>query len=121
MTKYIPVSANSVQVNKLARHDASIVEYMFSESILHSNDSQIIMHHSVLLQAFEAKVISAGQSIFGVLDSDSEMLRQVWEDLSLLIRSDYTITMSNINTSSESTFRVVKDLQLNFNTSKVSL
>ena len=81
-------------------------------------------HHSVLLRSLEAKIVRTGQSILGVLDLGSEIVampKWVWEDLGLPVRSDHVMTMSNANTSTESTLSIVENLRLDFSASKICL
>ena len=49
------------------------------------------------------------------------MPKQVWEDLGLLVWSDHVMTMSNANTSTESTLGVVENLHLDFSASEICL
>ena len=49
------------------------------------------------------------------------MPRPVWEDLGLPVWSDHVMTMSNANTSTESTISVVENLCLDFGASEVLL
>ena len=81
-------------------------------------------HHSVPLRSLEAKIVGTGRSILRVLDSGSKivaMLKRVWEDLSLPVWSDHVMTMSNTNTSTESTLGIVENLCLDFGASKICL
>ena len=83
-----------------------------------------MVHHSVLLRSLEAKIVGTGQSILRVLDSGSEIVtmpKQVWEDLGLPVWSDHVMTMSNTNTSTESTLNVVENLHLDFSASEICL
>ena len=49
------------------------------------------------------------------------MPKQVWEGLGLPVRLDHVMTMSNANTSTESTIGVVKNLTLDFGAGEVYL
>jgi len=49
------------------------------------------------------------------------MPKRVWEDLGLPVRSDHVMTMSNANTSTESTLGVVENLRLDFGAGEVCL
>ena len=49
------------------------------------------------------------------------MPKRVWEGLGLPVRSDHVMTMSNTNTSTESTIGVVKNLALDFGAGEVYL
>ena len=112
MAKCIPVSTNTVQVNELAGHDAGEVDRAFGDCMHRSDDGLIVAHHSVLLRSLEAKIFGTGQSILRVLDSGSKIVampKQVWEDLSLPVWSDHVMTMSNANTSTESTLGIVEN------------
>ena len=76
------------------------------------------------LWSLEAKIVRTSWSILGVFDSGSEIVampKQVWEDLSLLVQSDHVMTMSNANTSTESTLGIVENLHLDFGASKICL
>ena len=89
-----------------------------------SDDGLIVAHHSVPLRSLEAKIVGTGQSILGVLDSGSEIVampKWVWEDLGLPVRSDHVMTMSNANTSTESTLGIVENLRLDFGAGKICL
>ena len=82
--KHIPISTNTVQVNKLAGHDPGVVDRAFGSCVHHSDDGLIIAHHSIPLWSLEAKIIQTGRTILGVLDSGSEIVampKRVWEDL----------------------------------------
>ena len=81
-------------------------------------------HHSVPLRSLEAKIVSTGWSILGVLDLGSEIVampKRVWEDLSLPVWSDHVMMMSNANTSTESTLGIVENLCLDFGAGKICL
>ena len=81
-------------------------------------------HHSVPLRSLEAKIVGTGRSILGVLDSGSEIVampKRVWEDLSLPVQSDHVMTMSNANTSTESTLGIVENLRLDFGAGEICL
>ena len=124
MAKCIPVSTNTVQVNELAGHDPGEVDQVFGDRTHQSDDGLIVVHHSVPLQSLEAKIVGTGRSILGVLDSGSKivaMSKRVWEDLGLLVRSDHVMTMSNANTSTESTLGIVENLHLDFGASEICL
>ena len=124
MAKRIPVSTNTVQVNKLTRRDPGKVDRAFGNRMHRSDDGLIMVHHSVLLRSLEAKIVGTSQSILGVLDSGSEIVampKQVWEDLGLPVRSDHVMTMSNTNTSTESTLGVVENLCLDFGAGEICL
>ena len=74
-------------------------------------------HHSVPLWSLEAKIVRTGWSILRVLDLGSEIVampKWVWEDLGQPVRSDHVMTMSNANTSTESTLGVVENLHMDF-------
>ena len=71
MAKCIPVSTNTVQVNELTGRDPSKVDRAFGDCVHQSDDGLIVVHHSVLLQSLEAKIVRTGWSILGVLDSVS--------------------------------------------------
>ena len=82
------------------------------------------MHHSVPLCSIEAKVVGTSRTINAVLDSGSEIVampKRVWEGLGLPVRSDHVMTMSNANTSTESTIGVVENLALDFGAGEVYL
>ena len=49
------------------------------------------------------------------------MPKQMWEDLGLLVQSDHVMTMSNANTSTESTLGVVENLRLDFSAGEICL
>jgi hypothetical protein len=122
--KRIPVSANTVQVNELAGRDPGEVDRTFGDRVHRSDDGLIVAHHSVPLRSLEAKIVGTGRSILGVLDSGSEIVampKRVWEDLGLPVRSDHVMTMSNANTSTESTLGVVENLRLDFGAGEVCL
>ena len=122
--KCIPVSTNTIQVNELAGHDPGEVDRAFGDHMHRSEDGLIVVHHSVLLWSLEAKIVGTGWSILGVLDSGSEivaMSKQVREDLGLPVQSDHVMTMSNANTSTESTFSVVENLHLDFSAGEICL
>ena len=124
MAKCIPVSTNTVQVNELAGHDPGEVDQVFGDRTHQSDDGLIVVHHSVPLQSLEAKIVRTSRSILGVLDSGSEIVampKRVWEDLGLLVRSDHVMTMSNANTSTESTLGVVENLRLDFGAGEICL
>ena len=124
MAKCIPVSTNTVQVNELAGHDPSEVDQAFNDHMHRSDNRLIVTHHSVPLWSLEAKIVGTGWSILGVLDSGSEIVampKQVWEDLGLPAWSDHVMTMSNTNTSTESTLSVVENLRLDFSASEICL
>ena len=124
MAKHIPVSTNTVQVNELARHDPGEVDQAFGDRVHRSDDGLIVAHHSVPLQSLEAKIVGTGWSILRVLDSGSKIVampKWVWEDLSLPVRSNHVMTMSNANTSTESTLSVVENLCLDFGASEICL
>ena len=124
MAKCIPVSANTVQVNKLAGHDPGEIDRAFGDHVHRSDNGLIMVHHSVLLQSLEAKIVGTGQSILRVLDLGSEivtMSKWVWEGLSLLVQSDHVMTMSNANTSTESTLGMVENLHLDFSAGEICL
>ena len=72
--KHIPISTNTVQVNKLAGRDPRAVDRAFGSCVHHSDDGLIIAHHSVPLQSLEVKIIGTGRTILGVLDSGSEII-----------------------------------------------
>ena len=62
--------------------------------------------------------------INAVLDSGSEIVtmpKRVWEGLGLPVQSDHVMTMSNANTSTESTIGVVENLTLDFSAREVYL
>ena len=123
-TKRIPVSTNTVQVNELAGRDPGKVDQAFSDRVHRSDDGLIVAHHSVPLRSLEAKIVGTGQSILGVLDLGSEIVampKRVWEDLGLLVQSDHIMTMSNANTSTESTLGIVENLRLDFGAGKICL
>ena len=124
MAKRIPVSTNTIQVNELAGRDPGEVDRAFSDH-MHRSDNRLIMaHHSVPLRSLEAKIVGTGRSILGVLDSGSEIVampKRVWEDLGLLVRSNHVMTMSNANTSTESTLGVVENLRLDFSAGEICL
>ena len=89
-----------------------------------SDDGLIMVHHSVLLRSLEAKIVRTSQSILGVLDSGFEIVtmpKRVWEDLGLPVRSDHVMTMSNTNTSTESTLGIVENLHLDFGAGEICL
>ena len=92
---------------------------------MHQSDDRLIMvHHSVLLQSLEAKIVRTGWSILRVLDLGSEIVampKWVWEDLGLPVRSDHVMMMSNANTSTESTLGAVENLCLDFGTGEICL
>ena len=122
--KHIPVSTKTVQVNELAGHDPGKVDRAFGDHVHQSDDGLIMAHHSVLLQSLEAKIGRTSWSILRVLDSGSKIVampKRVWKDLSLLVRSDHVMTMSNANTSTESTLGIVENLRLDFSASKIGL
>ena len=81
-------------------------------------------HHSVPLRSLEAKIVGTGWSILGVLDLGSKIVampKRGWEDLGLPIRSDHVMTMSNTNTSTESTLGIVENLCLDFSAGEFCL
>ena len=122
--KHIPVSTNTVQVNELAGRDPSEVDRAFDDRMHQSDDGLIVAHHSVPLRSLEAKIVRTGRSILGVLDSGSEIVampKWVWEDLGLLVQSNHVMTMSNANTSTESTLGAVENLRLDFSASEICL
>ena len=122
--KCIPVSTNTVQVNELTGRDPGKVDWAFGDHMHQSDDGLIVAHHSVPLWSLEAKIVGTGWSILGVLDSGSEIVampKRVWEDLSLLVRSNHVMTMSNANTSTESTLGIVENLRLDFSAGKICL
>ena len=122
--KHIPVSTNTVQVNELTGRDPGEVDQAFSDRMHRSDDGLIVVHHSVLLRSLEAKIVRTGRSILGVLDSGSEIVvmpKRVWEDLGLPVQSNHVMTMSNANTSTESTLGVVENLRLDFSAGKICL
>ena len=124
MAKCIPVSTNTVQVNELTGRDPGEVDRAFGDRMHRSDDGLIMAHHSVPLRSLEAKIVGTSQSILRVLDSGSEivaMLKRVWEDLSLPVWSDHVMTMSNANTSTESTLSVVENLHLDLGASEICL
>ena len=124
MAKRIPVSTNTVQVNELAGRDPSEVDRAFGDRVHQSDNGLIVAHHSVPLRSLEAKIVGTGRSILGVLDSGSEIVampKRVWEDLGLPVQSDHVMTMSNANTSTESTLGVVENLCLDFGAGKICL
>ena len=124
MAKCIPVSTNTIQVNELAGRDPGEVDRAFSDRMHRSDDGLIVAHHSVPLRSLEAKIVGTSRSILGVLDSGSEIVampKRVWEDLGLPVRSDHVMTMSNANTSTESTLGVVENLHLDFGASEICL
>ena len=124
MAKHIPVSTNTVQVNELAGRDPSEVDWAFGDRVHQSDDGLIVVHHSVPLRSPEAKIVGTGRSILGVLDSGSKIVampKQVWEDLGLPVWSDHVMTMSNANTSTESTLGVVENLHLDFGAGEICL
>ena len=92
---------------------------------MHQSDDRLIMvHHSVLLQSLEAKIVRTGWSILRVLDLGSEIVampKWVWEDLGLPVWSDHVMMMSNANTSTESTLGAVENLCLDFGTGEICL
>ena len=111
MAKRIPVSTNTIQVNELAGCDPGEVDRAFGDRVHQSDNRLIVAHHSVLLRSLEAKIVGTGRPILGVLDSGSEIVtmpKRVWEDLSLPVQSDHVMTMSNANTSTESTLALLK-------------
>ena len=121
MAKHIPVSTNTVQVNELAGRDPGKGDRAFGDRMHRSDNGLIVAHHSVPLQSLEAKIVGNGRSI---LDSGSEIVampKWVWEDLSLLVRSDHVMTMSNANTSTKSTFGIVENLCLDFGAGEICL
>ena len=122
--KHIPVSSNTVQVNELAGRDPSEVDRAFGDHVHRSDDRLIVVHHSVPLWSLEAKIVRTSRSILRVLDSGSEIVtmpKRVWEDLGLPVRSNHVMTMSNANTSTESTLGIVENLCLDFGASKICL
>ena len=124
MAKCIPVSTNTIQVNELVGHDPGKIDRAFGDHVHQSDDGLIVAHHSVLLQSLEAKIVRTGQSILEVLDSGSEIVimpKWMWEDLSLPVWSNHVMTMSNANTSMESTLSVVENLCLDFSASEICL
>ena len=124
MAKRIPVSTNTIQVNELAGRDPGEVDRVFGDRVHQSDDGLIVVHHSVPLQSLEAKIVGTGRSILRVLDSGSKivaMSKRVWEDLGLPVRSDHVMTMSNANTSTESTLDVVENLRLDFGAGEICL
>ena len=124
MAKHIPVSTNTVQVNELAGRDPSEVDRAFGDCVHQSDNGLIMAHHSVPLRSLEAKIVGTGQSILRVLDLGSAIVampKWVWEDLGLPVRSDHVMTMSNANTSTESTLGVVENLRLDFGAGEICL
>ena len=124
MAKHIPVSTNTIQVNELAGRDPGEVDRAFGDRMHRSDDGLIMAHHSVLLRSLEEKIVGTGRSILGVLDSGSEIVampKRVWEDLGLPVRSNHVMTMSNANTSTESTLGVVENLRLDFGAGEICL
>ena len=124
MAKHIPVSTNTVQVNELAGCDPSEVDQAFGDCVHQSDDGLIVAHHSVSLGSLEAKIVGTGWSILRVLDLGSKIVampKQVWEDLGLPVWSDHVMTMSNANTSTESTLSVVENLCLDFGAGEICL
>ena len=76
------------------------------------------------LRSLEAKIVGTSQSILRVHDSGSEIVampKWVWEDLGLSVQSDHVMTMSNANTSTESTLGVVENLCLDFGAGEICL
>ncbi|KAF8124195.1 hypothetical protein EV363DRAFT_1454736 [Boletus edulis] len=111
-------------VNELAGKDPGSMEQEFGDRVHRSNDGLIVVHHSILLRSLEARVVEAGQTIIAVLDTGSEIVampKQVWTSLSLPVWSDHVMTMSNANTSTESTIGVLENLHLDFGASKAKL
>ena len=122
--KRIPVSTNTVQVNELARHDPGEVDRAFGNHVHQSDNGLIVAHHSMPLRSLEAMIVGTSQSILRVLDSGSEIVtmpKQMWEDLSLPVRSNHVMTMSNTNTSTESTLGIVENPRLDFGASEICL
>ena len=82
-------------------------------------------HHSVLLRSLEAKIVGTSRSILGVLDSGSEIhshhaqvgVGRPWSTGSV----QPCMTMSNANTSTESTLSVVENLCLDFGAGEICL
>ena len=69
-------------------------------------------------------MVGTGRMINAVLDSGSEivaMSKRIWEGLGPPVRSDHVMTISNTNTSTESTIGVVENLALDFGTGEVYL
>ena len=69
-------------------------------------------------------MVDTGRTINAILDSSSEIVampKQIWEGLGLPVRSDHVMTMSNANTSTESTIGVVKNLALDFGAGEIYL
>ena len=83
-----------------------------------------MVHHSVPLRSLEANIVGTGWSILGVLDLGSKIVampKWVWEDLSLPVRPDHVMTMSNTNTRTESTLGDVENLCLDFGAGEICL
>ena len=122
MAKHISVSTNTVQVNEIAGHDPGEVDRAFGDRMHRSDNGLIMVHHSVPLWSLEAKIVGTGQSILRVLDLGFEIVtmpKRVWEDLGLPIWSDHVMTISNANTSTESTLGIVENLHLDFGAGKI--
>ena len=122
--KRISVSTNTVQVNELAGRDPGEVDHAFSDRMHRSDNGLIMVNHSVPLRSLEAKIVRTSWSILGVLDSGFEIVampKWMWEDLGLPVWSNHVMTMSNANTSTESTLGVVENLCLDIGASEICL
>ncbi|KAF8548029.1 hypothetical protein OG21DRAFT_1489720 [Imleria badia] len=123
-TKRIPVTGNVVQVNKLSGRDPHAIDQEFGDRVHRNDDGLIVAHHSIALHCIKAKVVGTGRTINAVLDSGSEIVampKRVWEGLGLPVCSDHIMTMSNANTSTDSTISVVENLALDFGAREVYL
>jgi len=115
-------STNIVQVNKLSILDPDAISHDFSDQVLRSDEGLIVTHHSLPLQAVDAKVRGLGCVIQGVLDLDSEIIampKHIWKDLGLLIWSDHTMKMSLANTSIDTSIGILENLVLDLGMGEV--
>ena len=115
-------SSNSVQVHELSGLNPASVSHDFGDKVHRNDDGLIVAHHSLLLRAIEVKIGESGRLVQGVLDSGSEivaMLKRIWEELGLPIRSDHTMNMSSANASIDMTLGVLENLVINFGAGEV--
>lgn len=106
-----------VQVNELSKRDPSAVNWKYGDQILRNDNSLIVAHHSLPLQAIKGRVGGLGQLLKGMLDSRSKivaMSKCIWKELGLPIQLDHTMKMSSANTNMNTTIGVLENMALDF-------
>ncbi|KAJ8594380.1 hypothetical protein M405DRAFT_729842 [Rhizopogon salebrosus TDB-379] len=111
-----------VAVAELAGHHPERLWGEFEHMLNRSDNGSITAHHSIPLKCIEATVL--GKVLTCVLDQGAEIIvmrKDIWQNLSVPLRSDHLMTMESANTNKDATLGVIENLGFDFGAGEIRL